>query len=152
MVAKPQPRLPERSVRSAQYRTSGDIGDPQIPFPWLTWNNRPYVSPLELMLVSWLPSSQLLLEIQPGETRADDPYSNYDKPFRHLTNFFLSGPARPTRNCTGCWNSSGSRRRLPGTEVWANPTNDYTGTELLPAVQSHFDLSRAGQDQLEHDL
>ena len=31
------------------------VGDPQRPFPWLTWNNRPYASPMELLLV---PASQ----------------------------------------------------------------------------------------------
>jgi hypothetical protein len=34
-------------------------GDPQTPFPWLAWNNRPYVSQYELMLVpASSPSSQ----------------------------------------------------------------------------------------------
>ena len=27
------------------------VGDPQRPFPWLTWNNRPYTNAMELMLV-----------------------------------------------------------------------------------------------------
>jgi hypothetical protein len=31
------------------------VGDPQRPFPWLTWNNRPYSSAMELLLV---PASQ----------------------------------------------------------------------------------------------
>ncbi len=30
------------------------------PFPWLTWNNRPYASPTELLLVPRLSSSRLL--------------------------------------------------------------------------------------------
>ena len=35
-------------------------GDPKTPFPWLAWNNRPYVSQYELMLVPGSsPSSQL---------------------------------------------------------------------------------------------
>lgn len=31
--------------------TAGYVGDPPNPFPWLTWNNRPFVSQLELMQV-----------------------------------------------------------------------------------------------------
>ena len=27
------------------------IGDPIRPFPWLTWNNRPFANPMELLLV-----------------------------------------------------------------------------------------------------
>lgn len=35
-------------------------GDPMTPFPWLAWNNRPYISQYELMLVpASSPSSQL---------------------------------------------------------------------------------------------
>ncbi len=33
--------------------TAGYEGDPQQPFPWLTWDNRPYVNPLEMMQVPW---------------------------------------------------------------------------------------------------
>ena len=35
--------------------TGGYKGDPSQPFPWLTANGRPYVSPLELLLVPVLP-------------------------------------------------------------------------------------------------
>ena len=35
-------------------------GDPQQPFPWLTWNNRPFASPMELLLVPSVHSSKLL--------------------------------------------------------------------------------------------
>ncbi len=36
-------------------------GDPTtVPFPWFAWNNRPFCSPMELMLVPALSSSQLL--------------------------------------------------------------------------------------------
>ncbi|MCY2986931.1 MAG: hypothetical protein NTY19_03575 [Planctomycetota bacterium] len=69
-------------------------GCPPKPFPWLTWNNRPFVSPLELLLV---PSSS------PGKLFSDyglrnsvpNPYqptdvSTYQAPFSHLLNFFNS--------------------------------------------------------------
>ncbi|NQU11189.1 hypothetical protein HQ590_10390, partial [bacterium] len=38
----------------------GYEGDPQMPFPWLTWLNRPFTNPLELLLVPTLRSSTLL--------------------------------------------------------------------------------------------
>ena len=38
------------------------IGDPPSPFPWLTWNNRPFVSHLELLLVPAASQGRLLHE------------------------------------------------------------------------------------------
>jgi hypothetical protein len=49
---------------SARYHGDPDGGPgnnvPPFPFPWLTWNNRPYVSQMELLLVPRARSSQLL--------------------------------------------------------------------------------------------
>ena len=80
---------------------------PDKPFPWLTWNNRPYVSSNELMLVPAVRSSQLLRAFTTPETApraprdmyADDPVniSRLETPraplfvdgtFGHLMNFF----------------------------------------------------------------
>ncbi|MBL9122061.1 MAG: hypothetical protein JNG90_00405 [Planctomycetaceae bacterium] len=36
------------------------VGDPNIPFPWLTWNNRPYLSKHELLLVPAVGPSEML--------------------------------------------------------------------------------------------
>jgi hypothetical protein len=41
------------------------------PFPWLAWNDRPYVSHYELLQVPFLSSSQLLKEYRQRETRGD---------------------------------------------------------------------------------
>jgi hypothetical protein len=83
--------------------TPGYKGDPSRPFPWLTWNNRPYVSELELMLVPILSSSRLLARDEtiehkyyafpkPGE--APRPYQPDNDPeavpYPHLMNFFHS--------------------------------------------------------------
>ena len=38
------------------------LGMPKTPFPWLTWNNRPYTTPLELALVPKSRSSRLLYD------------------------------------------------------------------------------------------
>ncbi len=90
-------------------------GDPPaVPFPWFTWNNRPFCSPMELMLVPALSSSQLLYNynvignpftlsnsipngpslapLAPQETNAPvsttSPYTFANAPFGQLLNFF----------------------------------------------------------------
>ncbi len=72
-------------------------------FPWLNWNNRPYASAAELMLVPTLSSSRLLAysPASPGlyynyVTGAVDPYSPTSIsqiPYPHLPNFFNSSPS-----------------------------------------------------------
>ena len=70
------------------------------PYPWLTWNNRPYVSEAELMLVPAASAEELLRNFsapQTPATAADSPYSlaiadAYHRPFKHLFNHRLSSP------------------------------------------------------------
>lgn len=57
------------------------------PFTWLTWNNRPYVSQYELMLVPSKSSSQLLKSF--SAKAANNPYDLFGPGFGHLPNFFL---------------------------------------------------------------
>src|SRR5690606_31649346 len=85
------------------------IGQPTRPFPWLTWNDRPYVSHLELMMVPSSSPSRLLTEFRvwghtdpngnpyppfnitahaAAASAGDPPYSSYRAPFGHLLNFF----------------------------------------------------------------
>jgi len=79
------------------------MGDPRgQPFPWLTWNDRPFTSQLELLLVPTVNSRDLLLHdddaqgppISPhfGMRGADNPYApnNFLEPYSHLLNFFSS--------------------------------------------------------------
>ena len=122
-------------------------------FPWLTWNGRPYVSPLELTLVPWVSSSQLLGRYAVGTATAS-PYTAYNVPFPHLLNFFPSGVAGiagrrvapragiPHRAVAVCGHrrlgkSDGGRKRQP---------------RLPSAVQPDFQLPRAGTNQPQHDL
>jgi hypothetical protein len=90
-------------------------GDPPaVPFPWLTWNNRPFCSPMELMLVPATSSSQLLynynvignpysfsngIPSNPSPSNppaqesaapvaATSPYTYANAPFGQLLNFF----------------------------------------------------------------
>jgi hypothetical protein len=103
--------------------TPNYIGDPQSPFPWLNWNNRPYVSPLELMLVPWLSSSRLLnynggYNIVPG----GNPYTTPGAPFPHLANMFLSGSAAaPNEELHQILEYLGMPSPFVGTETWINP-------------------------------
>jgi hypothetical protein len=79
------------------------VGDPWAPFPWLTWNNRPYTSAQELLLVPASGPGRLLWDYDfrrtPGlddhyaERDATDPAA--DAPFPHLLNLFRSGDADP---------------------------------------------------------
>lgn len=83
------------------------LGDPQSPFPWLTWNNRPFANPAEVMLVPAASSARLLLEFTVTPTGAGaagiNPYDDAQQPggglpfrgnargpFGHLLNFFSS--------------------------------------------------------------
>ena len=78
-------------------------GDPLRPFPWITWNDRPFVSELELMQVPASSPGMLTFEFGMAEgpvselskallaTLPFDSYGDYQKfPFSHLLNFFHS--------------------------------------------------------------
>ena len=122
----------------AQYK-----GAPQQPFPWLTWNNRPFVSPLELLLVPTPRSSKLL--VNAGNNTSDPNYSKYfriltaadatqpytptlpaDVPYPHLLNFFQSGDAAGTVKPSPQFHRILEYLNVPswftGTEVQVNPT------------------------------
>jgi hypothetical protein len=77
------------------------------PFPWLTFHNRPFANPYEVMLVPASSASRLALELTPGylsQTHVvgstvppngsnPNPYNHQDErslrlPFGHLLNFF----------------------------------------------------------------
>jgi hypothetical protein len=89
--------------------SAGYEGSPQHPFPWLTWNNRPFVSSLELMQVPTTSSYQLLGYSDPSNPTnlnnrrnlqnpmhyalpvgSPDQYADFIQPFPHLLNFFNS--------------------------------------------------------------
>ncbi len=109
-------------------------GSPQRPFPWLTWNNRPYISQYELLQVPVLRSSKLLARhetersryfdiLRPGEARDAYNPGAEGPPFAHLMNFFDSKAA-------GAGTSPQFHRildfvhvpsRFTGTTVHANP-------------------------------
>ena len=79
-------------VTSSGSAPNGVKGTPPVPFPWLTWNNRPFVNTLELLLVPQCRSSQLLSLYNniPAGTPTPDPYGTF--PYPHLPNPFYVGP------------------------------------------------------------
>lgn len=138
-------------------------GDPSTPFPWLTWPNRPFVSPYELLLVPATSSRQLLmnptdidLATNPfamsfsfGSLALPDPYTSGKTSFTHLLNFAFSTTFGGTGSSTDP--PAGLARlfdfvqvpsRFVGTSVQANPTS-MTGspTYFQPPFQ-HIPLYR----------
>jgi hypothetical protein len=104
------------------------LGDPQQPFPWFTWNKRPYISELELLQVPAWCSSKLLanysfnLNTAPKIFEPADPST--DIPFRHLMNFFESAQAgTPVPELHRVLEYVGVSSPFVGVEIQANPSN-----------------------------
>ncbi len=76
------------STAPSSYRGSPNVQ----PFPWLNWNNRPYVGQLELMIVPKSRSSRLTLEYAPDldldATNPHHPYAGHVTSTSHLFPFF----------------------------------------------------------------
>ncbi|MBL9161874.1 MAG: hypothetical protein JNL18_03935 [Planctomycetaceae bacterium] len=120
---------------------------PEQPFPWLTWNNRPYVSGNELMLVPRHRSSQLLRYFRSAENPSG-AWNQYDpadpdnpkqqlanknfqpKPFSHLENFFSTEGAAPVAGVPlhlyRMLDLIETPSLFAGTETWLNPANFST--------------------------
>ena len=132
---------------------AGYVGDPQQPFPWLTWNNRPYISPLELLLVPAERSSKLLVKnedqtnpnfqllhyrmLKPADP-AVHPYGGTqisDIPYTHLMNFFdsnIPGGTTPSPELHRVLEYLDVPSRFVGTEIQGNPTF------MAPGIENHW--------------
>ena len=152
----------------------GDKGDPSQPFPWLTWNNRPYAGPLELLLVPACRSSKLLTNASSG-TQAADPTSNdYCQYFNfihsgnsgtvaqyssgsltgptvaypHLLNFFQSATGTTTGDSPQfhrIFEYLGVPSPFVGADTWANPTAAAAATPTIRrSIESPTTASREG--------
>lgn len=109
------------------------ISTGKSPFPWLPWNNRPYVSPTELLLVPRSSSSRLLRDFSTCST-TPGPASAHDNPlgrFHHLLNFFHqsdpnvtpSGPTTPhAGNLYRVFEYLRVQPKFAGTETLLNPS------------------------------
>jgi len=104
-----------------------NTGDPKdVAFPWLNWNNRPFVSELELLQVPVAKSSLLLRPYNPpgslfgyGFAAGGDPYAGTGQHFPHLLNFFGSGAAAP--GVYRLLDLVGVPSPFVGTEIQGNP-------------------------------
>ncbi|MHB1035795.1 MAG: hypothetical protein ACYC0Y_14235 [Pirellulales bacterium] len=108
-------------------------GDPERPFPWLTWNNRPYSNPMELLLVPACSPSRLLREYGMRTPGDDNHYGektpNSNPPFSHLLNFCQSSKvgANPNdpKNVASNYYRALEYLRVPspfvGGDAWLNP-------------------------------
>ncbi len=100
---------------------AGYPGDPSTPFPWLTWNNRPFVSQLELLLVPPFKSRDLLYyyDLAAG---ASNPYNNVLQPYPHLLDLFSSGTAGTSTQLHRLLEYVGVASPFVGAETQASPS------------------------------
>ncbi|MBA4104546.1 MAG: hypothetical protein C0485_02225 [Pirellula sp.] len=126
-------------------------------FEWLTWNNRPFVSGNELMLVPRVRSSQLIPQFSSAESPPDPNWKEYDlppspeptpksgpqqvTPFRHLAGFFYeeAGAATPPLGLPLHLYRVLEYVHTPslfvGSQTWMDPSADRFGmTVTLPAA------------------
>lgn len=115
------------------YRTQvGAAASVQRAFPWLTWNNRPFVSQLELAHVPWAGNGKLLETFTAhvngtsefiGITPVTPDKAGLRGPFRHLPNFWDDDYSRTT----------GSSPRVPGLHrilEFLEVPSRFTGTQF----------------------
>ncbi|MCH2128546.1 MAG: hypothetical protein MK179_05350, partial [Pirellulaceae bacterium] len=111
-------------------------GAPDIPFPWLTWLNRPYVSQYELMQVPKTSSSRLTAMFTLARAN-EDPFENDPKsgsnhiPFGHLLNFFETNKGNQSGPQLGrIFDYLRVPSRFAGTSTQLDPER-FTGGESL---------------------
>lgn len=113
----------------------GYVGSPSYPFPWLTWNNRPFANTLELMFVPYCAPSRLCLEYTPLPNSS--PYDNQRQTFGHLFNFFqvTSGGAEESPHFYRILDLVDTPALFVGSERWYNPNvfvNDAAAIRFRP--------------------
>ncbi len=130
------------------------IGSPLTPFPWLTWNDRPYASKYELMLVPKSSPSELFAEYstlnagaQSYDTNEEGEYSRTYDPAgggdskSHLLNFFYhsdkAGNVTPRNDLYRIFEFVDVPSRFSGLEEMLAPTSFEAGT-MAPAGNTIF--------------
>ena len=129
-------------MTTAPYQGEPSAATPQIlPFPWMSWNNRPFSNPMELLCVPASSPSRATLEVTPGhfsqflsQTPAGtgSPYaetntalSGMRSPFANLLNFFhvdSSGPEQQAQmHLCRLLDFVEVPSPYAGTERWYNP-------------------------------
>lgn len=106
------------------------LGDPVRPMPWLVWNNRPFLSPMELMVVPTSAPGRLQHELSMRVQNFSDHYADMQPgggggpPFSHLLNFFYSTQTnvQDAGNFYRLLEFVHVPSRFSGCEEWLNPT------------------------------
>ena len=117
--------------------TAGAVGDPSTtPFPWFAWNNRQFISSVELALVPWANSSQLLSYTTGTITSATALANPYDTNgsaavFPRLLNFLSSGTASDGCEWSRLLDFTGVPSRFVGTDIQINPATAESGLHLF---------------------
>lgn len=134
------------------------LGDPKKPFPWITWNARPYANVMELLLVPASSADRLLLEFSSPGTTTTAPVPNvspygyngtngaidFRYPFGHLLNFLHSTDQNGTPGKSANFYRILDYLRVPskfvGTETLLNPNffqaNNPAMSPFLPPFNS----------------
>jgi hypothetical protein len=131
------------SFLNSTYGTPGDgttspIGDPSTTaFPWLNWNNRPFINASELLYVPWAKSSRLCYDYGIAFA-APNPYhdsiAEASSPYLRLLSFFQS----PVAGDQGCQldrilDYVGVPSRFVGTQIQIDPTvANVAGSNFRP--------------------
>jgi hypothetical protein len=116
----------------------GEGGDNSTPYPWLTFFNRPFANPMELLMVPRV-QSKFLLDSQPNgygytvvKPSGGGGMNVYEDPrghFRHLKNFFFSRSSNSIALSAKDWNMLfefvGVPSPFAGSEFSGKPEN-YT--------------------------
>ena len=117
------------------------FGSPKRPFPWLTWFNRSFTNPFELMNVPACSQARLLHEFRLDPT--DNPYGGtspsqvFRRNFSYLLNFFHSSggaeSAPPSPKFYRIFEYLRTRSPFVKTETYLPPGNpDLVGTAMVP--------------------
>lgn len=118
LPGNPQHGFPDTSTKS--------------PFPWMQWNNRPFVSQYELASVPRSKSFRLSYDYSVYNTSAGtDPYRVTPSAFGHLLNFFeTSDGANKAKNAAHFYrlfDYTYVPSKFVGAETWLNPTAFRSG-------------------------
>jgi hypothetical protein len=120
---------------NSTYGAPNSTGDPSTqPFPWFTWNNRPFISQIELANVPWASSSQLLSYSYGTITTTGapaDPYTTNSTAalFPRLINTLSTGTVTATGATTGgtqfhrVFDLVGVPSRFVGTDIQIDPAS-----------------------------
>ena len=132
---------------------NGYLGEPANPLPWLTWHNRPFSNPMELMYVPSSSPARAGFEVSAGngyltEFVGQSPYaiqasgpnvSSFRSPFANLLNFFHyeNGNRRQEMELARLLDFVEVPSPYAGTERWYSPRSfgNLTGGQFTTDIR-----------------